>query len=207
MGMGSGTGSKALASLYPALDVIGVDLDPTMVELANERYKQQNLGFVVGDIAKRVFPEESLQAVVDSSVLHHVTSFTDYSYEAARQALEVQRDQVALHGVVIVRDFLAPEHEVVFLDLPADDGDESSDLEKCSTAHLFEVFSLSFRSLHQTPGFPLQARSRRLDSSLSKRLEALSNYHAFCHRICSPKRLSPRLACGSERRVLLFYSG
>jgi hypothetical protein len=31
MGMGSGAGSHALAALYPDLDVVGVDVDPTMV--------------------------------------------------------------------------------------------------------------------------------------------------------------------------------
>ncbi|MHC4393723.1 MAG: class I SAM-dependent methyltransferase, partial [Planctomycetota bacterium] len=38
MGMGSGTGSHALASLYPDLLVIGVDINPEMVERATKRY-------------------------------------------------------------------------------------------------------------------------------------------------------------------------
>ena len=46
MGMGSGTGSDALAGLYPELEVIGVDIDQTMVDLATERYRRSNLRFV-----------------------------------------------------------------------------------------------------------------------------------------------------------------
>jgi hypothetical protein len=38
MGMGSGTGSSALAALYPSLSVIGVDLDMEMVERARLRH-------------------------------------------------------------------------------------------------------------------------------------------------------------------------
>lgn len=39
MGMGSGLGSEALASYYPSLEVVGVDLDPTMVALARDRHR------------------------------------------------------------------------------------------------------------------------------------------------------------------------
>ncbi len=39
--MGSGTGSDALAGLYPELEVIGVDIDQTMVDLATERYRRK----------------------------------------------------------------------------------------------------------------------------------------------------------------------
>ena len=72
MGMGSGTGSEALASLYPELHVVGVDLDPVMVERARARFDRDNLSFVVGDIAEPVFEPGSLDGIFDSSVLHHV---------------------------------------------------------------------------------------------------------------------------------------
>ena len=48
MGMGSGTGTEALAALYPEMDVVGVDVSTTMVDraspstssaiMANERF-------------------------------------------------------------------------------------------------------------------------------------------------------------------------
>src|SRR5688572_32227391 len=67
MGMGSGSGSHALAALYPELHVTGVDVDETIVALARERYRLDNLEFVAGDIAKPVFADGSLDAVFDSS--------------------------------------------------------------------------------------------------------------------------------------------
>ena len=153
MGMGSGTGSHALAALYPALEVIGVDLDPTMVDIAAERYQLENLSFKVGDIATPVFDEGYLQAVIDSSVLHHVTSFTGYQHQEAAKALRVQSEQIAENGVLIVRDFMAPEDATVLLDLPADNGDEGDDVATCNSARLFERFATEFRLLHDEPGF------------------------------------------------------
>ena len=154
MGMGSGTGSEALAQLYPGLDVVGVDLDPTVVAMARERFRLPNLSFVAGDIAASVFAPESLDGILDSSVLHHVTSFGGYDHDAAARCLEVQVGELREHGVLVVRDFVEPEPCEVLLDVPADDGDASDDPARCSTAALLERFAREFRSLSSQPGFP-----------------------------------------------------
>lgn len=156
MGMGSGTGSHALAALYPSLDVIGVDINPVMVELARERYRLPNLSFTAGDIATAVFPPSSLDAIFDSSVLHHVTTFTGYEHAAAARALEAQTGMLRRHGVLIVRDFVSPGDGDVLLDLPDRDGDESDSPASCSTASLFLRFACEFRKLHPQPGFTFE---------------------------------------------------
>ncbi len=160
MGMGSGAGSEALAALYPELDVVGVDVDPTMVDLARERFRRENLSFVVGDIAKPVFEDGSLDGIFDSSVLHHVTTFGGYRHDNAEGALAVQARALKEHGVLVVRDFLDPtavaDDGPVMLDVSASDGDESGDPSRCSTASLLERFAREFRSLHASPGFPLE---------------------------------------------------
>ena len=156
MGMGSGTGSEALAALYPSLEVVGVDVDPQMVALASDRYRLPNLRFVTGDIAEPVFEEGSLDGVFNSSVLHHVTSFGGYAHERAARALAVQVRQLRTGGVLVVRDFVDPGEGTVLLDVPADDGDGSDEPATCSTAALLELFAREFRSLHATPGFPLE---------------------------------------------------
>tara|TARA_R110002096_G_scaffold401386_6_gene598321 strand:- start:61254 stop:63452 length:2199 start_codon:yes stop_codon:yes gene_type:complete len=156
MGMGSGTGSEALAALYPAMEVVGVDVEPTMVELAQERYTLKNLSFVVGDIAKAVFPEASIDGIVNSSVLHHVTSFNGYGAERASEALATQTKQLTERGILIVRDFVAPKAQTVLLDLPDDDGDTYEDLSGLSTAALFEKFAATYRPLSDAPGFAFE---------------------------------------------------
>jgi len=178
MGMGSGAGSHALAALYPMLNVVGVDLDPTMVAMAKERFGLQNLDFVQGDIAAPIFPEESLDGIFDSSVLHHVTSFGDYRYDNAARCLETQARALKAHGVLLVRDFLAPpEGEPdTLLDLPDDDGDDSDDPRTSSSAALFRRFAREFRSLSAEPGFPLveeaAPRKGRRRFRVSRRLAA-----------------------------------
>lgn len=156
MGMGSGAGSSALASLYPMLQVTGVDLDDTMVAMARARYQRPNLEFMPGDIAAEIFHPESLDGIFDSSVLHHVTSFGGYDYSLAARCLENQVRALKAHGVLVVRDFLAPSSDAVLLDLPEHDGDAGDDPTTCSTAKLFEHFSRTFRALHKEPGFPLE---------------------------------------------------
>src|SRR5262249_11980188 len=149
----SGSGSLALASLYPDLEVVGVDVDPNMVALAREKHRLPNLRFEVGDIATPVFPPGSLDGVFDSSVLHHVTSFGGYDHQAAARALAVQVEQLRVHGVLVVRDFVDPGPGDVLLDLPTGDGDGSDRPSVASTAALFERFAREFRSLSDAPGF------------------------------------------------------
>ncbi|MGZ7030857.1 MAG: class I SAM-dependent methyltransferase [Thermoanaerobaculia bacterium] len=150
MGMGSGTGTHALASLYPSLHVIGVDINPTMVELAAARYVLPNLSFQCGDIAAACFPPDSLDAIFDSSVLHHVTTFSGYDYESAARALAEQVRQLKPNGMLIVRDFVDPGPREVVLELPAGE-----------TSDLFEQFASEFRKLAPKPGFEYREESPR----------------------------------------------
>src|SRR5438105_2292776 len=144
MGMGSGSGSYALAALYPSLSVIGVDINPTMVDLARDRYRLPNLSFACGDIAGECFPRGSLDGIFDSSVLHHVTTFNGYDRAAAARALEVQARLLRERGMLIVRDFVDPGEDEVILELQPDDAD------------LFIQFSREFRKLSSSPGFKFE---------------------------------------------------
>jgi SAM-dependent methyltransferase len=164
MGMGSGSGSFALARLYPELEVIGVDVNPEMVERAREAYRLENLSFLEGDIAAPCFAAGSLEAILDSSVLHHVTSFNGYDRGAAARCLEVQAEELAPGGVLVVRDFIDLGAQAVWLDVRSDDGDpESDEPEACSSARLLERFAREFRALRPPAerGFAL----RRLDGA------------------------------------------
>ena len=177
MGMGSGSGSQTLAALYPGLEVVGVDVDPNMVELARHRHQLPNLRFIQGDIAEQVFAPKSIDSIFDSSVLHHVTSFGGYRHENAARALEVQVGQLRPGGVLIVRDFVDPGEGTVLLDLPAEDGDDSDDPRRCSTAHLLERFAREFRALHDAPGFACE-RVEADDLASAWRRYRLSLKHA-----------------------------
>lgn len=153
MGMGSGTGSEALASLYPKIRVTGVDINPEMVERATERYSLPNLDFRAGDIAEECFAPESLDMIFNSSVLHHVTTFNNYDAAQAKRAICNQVRQLKMSGNLIIRDFLRPADGSVVLELPDEE------------AELLEKFSKEFRFLlpEEDRGFAFVERPRASD--------------------------------------------
>jgi Methyltransferase domain len=147
MGSGSGRGTYDLASLYHGLELVGVDINPISVERANEKFKRPNLSYAVGDISQMVFPENSLDGILDSSVLHHVTSFNNFEVERVLTTLDNQVAQLKTGGVIIIRDFVIPDGpEQVFLDLPLTDGAETGSKRDLSTAALFDLFAQEWRS-------------------------------------------------------------
>lgn len=148
MGSGSGSGSFDLAKLYKDLQLIGVDINPVTVEYSRKHYKAENLTFEVGDIAENVFAENSLDGILDSSVLHHVTSFNNFDVLQIAKTIKNQVAQLKNGGVLIIRDFVIPDEaeQIVFLDLPTDDGAEKGEIPELSTAALFEIFARDFRS-------------------------------------------------------------
>ena len=148
MGSGSGRGTFDLAQLYRELELVGVDINPVTVEYSNNHYKAKNLKYAVGDIAEKVFPENSLDGILDSSVLHHVTSFNDFDVGQIEKTIKNQVAQLKPGGVLIIRDFVVPDEaeKTVYLDLPTDDGKDSGEITELSTAALFEVFTRDFRS-------------------------------------------------------------
>jgi SAM-dependent methyltransferase len=140
MGSGSGRGTFDLASLYDGLELVGVDVNPISVARAHEKFQRPNLSYVVGDISQMVFPANSLDGILDSSVLHHVTSFNNFDVHRVLTTLDNQVAQLTPGGVIVIRDFVIPDGpEQVFLDLPLTDGE-------LSTAALFEVFACDWRS-------------------------------------------------------------
>ncbi len=148
MGSGSGSGTFDLARLYRDLQLVGVDINPVTVEYSNNHYKAENLTFEVGDIAENVFPQNSLDGILDSSVLHHVTSFNNFDRHQISKTLKNQVAQLKTGGILIIRDFVIPDEaeKLVFLDLPTDDGKDSGEIPELSTSALFEVFARDFRS-------------------------------------------------------------
>lgn len=159
MGCGSGRGTFDLASLYDGLELIGVDVNPVSVERASEKFKRANLSYIVGDISQMVFPANSLDGILNSSVLHHVTSFNNFDVARVFTTLDNQVAQLKFGGVIIIRDFVIPDGpEQVFLDLPLTDGAESGSKRELSTAALFQVFVHEWRS-SVSPHGPLRYES------------------------------------------------
>lgn len=148
MGSGSGSGTFDLARLYRDLELVGVDINPVTVAYSQTHYRAENLTFAVGDIADKVFADASLDGILDSSVLHHVTSFNGFDAAQITKTLCNQVAQLKPGGVLIIRDFVVPDEAEtrVFLDLPTTDGKATGEIAELSSAALFEVFARDFRS-------------------------------------------------------------
>ncbi|HEY0097475.1 MAG TPA: class I SAM-dependent methyltransferase [Pyrinomonadaceae bacterium] len=147
MGSGSGRGTYDLACLYGGLELVGVDINPVSVERAAQQFRRANLSYVVGDISGMAFPAESLDGILDSSVLHHVTSFNNFDVNRVLDTLDNQVAQLKTGGVIIIRDFVIPDGaEQVYLDLPGKGGLETGDVRELSAAALFELFARNWRS-------------------------------------------------------------
>jgi ubiquinone/menaquinone biosynthesis C-methylase UbiE len=147
MGSGSGRGTYDLACLYETLELIGVDINPISVKRSRTEFQRQNLSYERGDISEMVFPADSLDGILDSSVLHHVTSFNDFSVERVYLALDRQVAQLKPDGVIVIRDFVIPDGpETVYLDLSSIDGAAAGTIPELSSAALFENFSQTWRS-------------------------------------------------------------
>jgi ubiquinone/menaquinone biosynthesis C-methylase UbiE len=74
-GCGSGRLAVLIARRRPDLQVRGVDLEPGMVEVADRRAEQENLGsrvqFTVADLADLPLPDDSVDLIVSTASLHH----------------------------------------------------------------------------------------------------------------------------------------
>ncbi len=159
MGCGSGRGTCDLARLYDSLELVGVDINPISVERSRNEFQNANLSYECGDISEMVFPPESLDGILDSSVLHHVTSFNDYSVERVYLTLDRQVAQLKPGGVIIIRDFVIPDGpQTVYLDLPVNDGVAQGDVPELSSSALFEHFAQTWRSSVNRTG-PVSFRS------------------------------------------------
>lgn len=159
MGSGSGSGTYDLARLYKNLRLVGVDINPVTVEYSRKKYKAENLEYAVGDIAEKVFEDGSLDGILNSSVLHHVTSFNGFDAGQVAKTLRNQVRQLKTGGVLIIRDFVVPDEaeKEVYLDLPTGDGLQSGEIPDLSTAALFEIFARDFRS-SRNPDSPVAYR-------------------------------------------------
>lgn len=158
MGSGSGRGTFDLACLYQNLELIGVDINPVSVAHAAAAYQRPNLRYQVGDISLQVFADHSLDGILNSSVLHHVTSFNNFDVRRVEATLDHQIAQLKTGGVIIIRDFLIPGAgtETVHLDLPETDGAAEGSIKDLSTAALFERFASDWRSsLNRHASLPL----------------------------------------------------
>jgi ubiquinone/menaquinone biosynthesis C-methylase UbiE len=84
VGCGSGAVSKYVASDYH-LNVIGIDLDPELIELAKEGiHDMTNIHFLAADATHLPFPDSDFDIVLSFGVMHHISNWLDALKEIHR---------------------------------------------------------------------------------------------------------------------------
>jgi ubiquinone/menaquinone biosynthesis C-methylase UbiE len=157
VGMASGTSSIILAHLFPQSTIIGVDINPIMVEIARQTYQQSNLEFRIDDGEKLTsFDKDSIHGFFNCSSIHHITSFNGYDQFRAYNTLKRQADLLKSGGILVVRDFVKLPQTEVILDVSS-----VSEQGLPSDADLLMNFANHARKLASPDerGFPLKELS------------------------------------------------
>lgn len=101
IGCGNGAVSKHFAGKYCS-DVIGTDVDPEQIELAQEGIAQiPNIRFLVADATSLPFEDNRFDVVMSFQVMHHISNWLDAMGEVSRV--------LRLGGYFIYVDLIYPE--------------------------------------------------------------------------------------------------
>ncbi|MBI3440331.1 MAG: class I SAM-dependent methyltransferase [Proteobacteria bacterium] len=147
MGCETGEITYVLAQLNPRAELIGVDHDPAAIEFARKNYKLPNLSFRLSDISIPELEDESLDAIINSNILHGIYSAAGYNQIDVSLLLEKQIHKLKPGGTMLIRDYMMPpEGEFVLLELP-DTPSEGMGIPHLSEADLLLLFSQSARPL------------------------------------------------------------
>lgn len=152
VGTASGTGSYILALLFPKCKVIGVDINPKMIDFARNKYQLPNLEFIVDDGEKlQQLQNERIAGFFNCSSIHHITSFNNYNPHKAYLTIKRQAELLEETGVLVIRDFNKAEPEDVIIEFPATKTGKAD-------VELIKTFSATARSLspQAEKGFPLR---------------------------------------------------
>ncbi len=120
MGSNNGQMAYAMAVLNPQLEFIGIDIDRKLVASAKQKYRLPNLEYRVGDASKGdVFDPGSLDAIVNSYIMHEIYSGSKYHDRSVLNALEEQFKLLKQDGLMFMRAYpMPPPGDMVLLEMP-----------------------------------------------------------------------------------------
>lgn len=171
-GCGDGTLTFTMAVLYPRIHFIGLDKDHRLINQAAMKYELPNLEFKVGDMSSGVFAENSLDAIINSQVLHSVYSGARYNRKAVEETLRTQFAMLKPRGLLFIQDYLHPPPErFVEIELPDEESASDSIKDLCD-ADLLEWYAEHARPLESSicQGFFLEEMESRSEGKRSYRL-------------------------------------
>lgn len=147
MGCEKGAVTYMLALLNPRVEIIGIDRDQKCIDFARKTYRLPNLSFRQSDISIPDLEDESIDGIINSNMLHHIYSASNYSPDEVTRLLELQIQKLKTGGTMLIRDYMMPpDGEYVLLELPNVPSHGASPLE-LSDADLLVHFSQNARPM------------------------------------------------------------
>ena len=157
MGCGDGAFAYTMAVLNPDFHIIGLDQNREQITRAKKMWQLTNLEFVISKVAKPSFPNNSLDAVVNSFTLHEIYSRQRYNDTHVREMLDNHFALLKPGGLLFLRDYAhPPPGEYVMIEFPNIES-LSDDPKDMSEADLLVSFSEEARiSDNEGRGFFLE---------------------------------------------------
>lgn len=171
-GCGDGAMAYVMATFKPEWEFIAYDIDKKLIENAQRKYKRDNLKFVHCRPDQLPLEPNSVDAIVNSYLLHEIYSQTRFNFKAIRNTLDKHFEALKPGGYFFIRDYAMPAaNEYVLMEM-TDDAGFGDDLDNMSEADLLIWFSDHARSgdsLH-TGGFFLEELPPRFPNTRLFRL-------------------------------------
>jgi ubiquinone/menaquinone biosynthesis C-methylase UbiE len=119
MGCDDGAVTYAMAAMAPKIKFTGLDKSKRQINKAREKYSLHNLEYVIADATSEIFEPESVDAIINSYVLHEVYSGSRYNERIVSDTLRKHFRVLKKGGVMFIRDFARPAPgEYVLMEMP-----------------------------------------------------------------------------------------
>lgn len=146
MACGRGEVTYMFAAMNPNIQVIGLDRNMAAIEFARKTYELPNLSYRVGDVRMEDFEDTSIDGIINSNILYQVYSENDRDPSEVTNVIEAQISKLKPGGLFLVRDYMMPTDEYVFLELP-DVESKGTHIAELSDADLLVHYSQTARPL------------------------------------------------------------
>ena len=141
MGCHDGAITYTMAALEPELNFIGIDKDKKHINRAKEKYQLHNLEYIYKDASKEIFEPESLDAIVNSYILHEIYSGSRYNEKIVSDTLRTHFKMLKKGGVMFIHDYSRPTlGEFIMMEMP-DEPSTGNSLSELSEADLLIWYS------------------------------------------------------------------
>ncbi len=149
-GCNDGAMTYAISSLFPNLKITGIDLNGQTLAAAEHHYQRDNLDYRRANLFESFAPKDSVDAIINSFVLHEVYSESLYNERLISKLLERQYEALKDNGYILIRDYVLPSSgEYVLIELK-DKGVSSDDIDKMSESDFLIWYSEHARSKHES---------------------------------------------------------